>query len=277
MLYPLKFKPIYKERIWGGEKLKTLFNKDFAPLQNVGESWELSDVEGNISVVSNGFLAGNDLRELIEIYMGDLVGDHVYEEFGNAFPLLIKFLDANDDLSIQVHPDNELALKRHNSYGKTEIWYVLDATPDAKLVSGFVKAIDKEEYLKYLQNNQLLSTLAKDETESALELFNSAYGKKRKSKNQEISLLVKHAKSMENAVNAYIDNKNNEYLSKWILDLPDSVCRENIRLLLSETVTNEELALNERLRLLIVHFTAYSLRKWLKKGASAITPALNDE
>jgi len=155
MLYPLKLKPIYKERIWGGEKLKTLFNKNFAPLQHVGESWELSDVEGDISVVSNGFLAGNNLRELIEIYMGDLVGDHIYEEFGNVFPLLIKFLDANDDLSIQVHPDNELALKRHNSYGKTEIWYVLDAAPDAKLISGFAKKIDKEEYLEHLQNNTL--------------------------------------------------------------------------------------------------------------------------
>jgi len=158
MLYPLKFKPIYKERIWGGEKLKTLFNKDFSS-SNVGESWELSDVEGDVSVVSNGFLAGNNLRELIEIYMGDLVGDHVYEEFGNAFPLLIKFLDANDDLSIQVHPDDELAMERHNSYGKTEIWYVLDAAPDAKLISGFAKAIDKEEYVKHLQNNTLDSVM----------------------------------------------------------------------------------------------------------------------
>ncbi|MDR0874103.1 MAG: class I mannose-6-phosphate isomerase [Prevotellaceae bacterium] len=155
MLYPLKFKSIGKERIWGGEKLKTLFNKDFSPLQDVGESWELSDVEGDVSVVTNGFLRENTLRELIEVYMGDLVGDHVYEAFGNTFPLLIKFLDANDDLSIQVHPDNDLALKRHYSYGKTEIWYVLDAEPDAKLISGFAKPISKEEYLKHLENNTL--------------------------------------------------------------------------------------------------------------------------
>ena len=155
MLYPLKFKPIYKERIWGGDKLQTLYNKNFAPLKNIGESWELSDVEGDESVVSNGFLAGNNLSELVEIYMGDLMGDHIYEKFGNTFPLLIKFLDANDDLSIQVHPDDELALKRHDSYGKTEIWYVLDADPDAQLVSGFSKPLDKEEYLKHLQNDTL--------------------------------------------------------------------------------------------------------------------------
>ena len=155
MLYPLKFNPIFKERIWGGTKLHSLYDKNFPLSEKIGESWELSDVEGDISVVSNGFLAGNNLRELIEIYMGDLVGEHVYEEFGNVFPLLIKFLDANDDLSIQVHPDNELAQKRHNSYGKTEIWYVLNAESDAKLVSGFSKPLDKEEYLKHLNNNTL--------------------------------------------------------------------------------------------------------------------------
>ena len=104
-LYPLKFTPLYHDKIWGGHKLKTALGKDFGDLPNCGESWELSGVSGNISEVSNGFLAGNNLEELIEVYMGDLVGDKVYEKFSVEFPLLIKFIDANDDLSVQVHTE----------------------------------------------------------------------------------------------------------------------------------------------------------------------------
>ncbi len=162
-LYPLKFRPIFKEKIWGGQKLRTVLNKDFSPLSNAGESWELSGVEGNISVVTNGFLAGNDLNELLEIYMGDLVGDKVYEKFQNEFPLLIKFIDANDVLSIQVHPDDELAMKRHNSNGKTEMWYVLQADEGASLISGFSRKVSKEEYLKYLEEKKLEDILMKHE------------------------------------------------------------------------------------------------------------------
>ena len=121
-LYPLKFKPIYHDKIWGGNRLKTFLNKDYGELPNCGESWEISAVEGKVSAVSNGYLAGNNLQELIEIYMGDLVGDKVYEKYGIEFPLLIKFIDANADLSIQVHPNDELAKKKHGAYGKTEIW-----------------------------------------------------------------------------------------------------------------------------------------------------------
>ena len=162
-LYPLKFRPIFKEKIWGGQKLRTVLNKDFSPLPNAGESWELSGVEGNISVVTNGFLAGNDLNELLEIYMGDLVGDKVYEKFQNEFPLLIKFIDANDVLSIQVHPDDVLAMKRHNSNGKTEMWYVLQADEGASLISGFSRKVSKEEYLKYLNEKKLENILMKHE------------------------------------------------------------------------------------------------------------------
>lgn len=158
-LYPLKFAPIYKEKIWGGNKIKTILGKDFGKLPNCGESWELSGVEGNVSVVSNGFLAGNSLEELVEVYMGDLVGDKVFENFGNEFPLLIKFIDANDDLSIQVHPDDELAAERHNSYGKTEMWYVLQADPGSKLQSGFNQQIDQETYVEKLENGELTSIL----------------------------------------------------------------------------------------------------------------------
>lgn len=158
-LYPLKFAPIYKEKIWGGNKMKTILGKDFGKLPNCGESWELSGVEGNVSVVSNGYLAGNSLEELVEVYMGDLVGDKVFENFGNEFPLLIKFIDANDDLSIQVHPDDELAAERHNSYGKTEMWYVLQADPGSKLQSGFNREVDQETYIEKLENGELTSIL----------------------------------------------------------------------------------------------------------------------
>lgn len=158
-LYPLKFVTQYKDKIWGGNKIKTVLNKDFSPLSNCGETWEISAVEGNVSVVANGYLAGNDLQELAEIYMGDLLGEKVYERFGPEFPLLIKFIDANDDLSIQVHPDDQLSKQRHNAYGKTEMWYVLQADRGAKLNSGFNQEMDQEKYLKFLEEKKLMEIL----------------------------------------------------------------------------------------------------------------------
>lgn len=155
----MKFAPIYKDKIWGGNKIRTVLNKDFGVLPNCGESWELSGVEGNVSEVSNGFLAGNTLEELIEVYMGDLVGDHIFDNFGIEFPLLIKFIDANDNLSIQVHPDDELSKKRHNAFGKTEMWYVIQADPDSKLQSGFNQQVNQEEYLEKLEKNELTDIL----------------------------------------------------------------------------------------------------------------------
>lgn len=158
-LYPLKFKPQFKDKIWGGSKIKSILNKDFSPLPNCGESWEISGVQGEISKVSNGFLKGNNLQEIIEVYMGDLVGDIIYEEFGVEFPLLIKFIDANDDLSIQVHPDDKLARERHNAYGKTEMWYIIEADKDSRLISGFSKKVTREDYLHHLQNKSLKKIL----------------------------------------------------------------------------------------------------------------------
>ncbi len=158
-LYPLKFVTQYKDKIWGGNKIKTVLNKDFSPLSNCGETWEISAVEGNVSVVANGYLAGNDLQELAEIYMGDLLGEKVYQRFGPEFPLLIKFIDANDDLSIQVHPDDQLSKQRHNAYGKTEMWYVLQADRGAKLNSGFNQEMDQEKYLKFLEEKKLMEIL----------------------------------------------------------------------------------------------------------------------
>ena len=158
LLYPLKFNPILKDKIWGGAKLGKLFGKD-DKTGKLGESWELSGYEGDESVVTNGFLAGNNLTELIEIYMGDLVGDKVYENFGLSFPLLFKLIDANENLSIQVHPGDEVAMERHNSFGKTEMWYVLDADPGAELIIGFERNCDREEYLAALENDQVESLL----------------------------------------------------------------------------------------------------------------------
>lgn len=161
-LYPLKFKTIYLDKIWGGNRLKTILNKDYGNLPNCGESWEISGIEGNISVVDNGFLAGNNLQELIEIYMGDLVGDKVFKQFGEEFPLLIKFIDPQQDLSIQVHPNDELSKKRHNAYGKTEMWYVVDAEKGALINSGFNQEVSKEKYLEYLNNGKLTDLLHYD-------------------------------------------------------------------------------------------------------------------
>lgn len=161
-LYPLSFRTIFKEKIWGGEKIKTILNKDFAPLPNCGETWEISGVKGNESVVRQGSLEGKTLPELIDEYKGQLVGNRVYEKFGNEFPLLVKFIDANDDLSIQVHPDDELAQKRHNSFGKTEMWYIIQADEDATLISGFNQAIDKETYLKHFEEKRLFDILNRE-------------------------------------------------------------------------------------------------------------------
>lgn len=164
-LYPLKFKSIYFDKIWGGKRINTVLNKDYGNLPNCGESWEISGVEGNISVADNGFLAGNNLQELIEIYMGDLVGDKVFKKFGEEFPLLVKFIDAQDDLSIQVHPNDKLSKERHNAYGKTEMWYVVDAEKGALINSGLNQQLSKEQYLEHIKNGKLTDLLHYDETQ----------------------------------------------------------------------------------------------------------------
>ncbi len=170
-LYPLKFKTQYMDKIWGGQKVRTHLGKDFGKLPNCGETWEISGVQDHVSVVSNGFLAGNSLEELIEVYMGDLVGDKVYERFGVEFPLLIKFIDANDDLSIQVHPDDELSKKRHQAFGKTEMWYVMQADQGAKLNLGFKEELTKEQYLEKFEAGKLMDILNFEEVKEGDVLF----------------------------------------------------------------------------------------------------------
>ncbi|MDR0742922.1 MAG: class I mannose-6-phosphate isomerase [Tannerella sp.] len=158
MLYPLTFEPIFKEIIWGGTDL--LPYKGFSPdSRKIGESWELSHVEQNFSVVNNGPLAGKTIDELIKTYGAQLLGTNVFRQSGNTFPLLIKFIDAHENLSVQVHPGDELAAKRHHSSGKTEMWYVVKAAPDAILYSGFSQPVDAGEYLHRVENNTIMDIL----------------------------------------------------------------------------------------------------------------------
>lgn len=154
-LYPLKFKPVFDDRIWGGEKIKTRLGLDFSPLTRCAEAWVLSGYEGKQTVVSNGFLEGNEINELIEVYMDDLIGGKVFDNTGETFPLLIKFIDSRDWLSIQVHPDDELAHRRGLPNGKTEMWYVLDAEENAQLITGFNRKISQKQYLDHLEKKTL--------------------------------------------------------------------------------------------------------------------------
>ncbi|MCK5441014.1 MAG: class I mannose-6-phosphate isomerase [Maribacter sp.] len=157
-LYPLKFQPILKERLWGGTKLKEVLGKSSSS-DITGESWELSAVDGDISVIANGELSGISLQEVINDRAEELLGKSIVERFGKDFPILIKFIDAKQDLSIQLHPNDELAKKRHNSFGKTEMWYVMDADEGANLIVGFNKNVTKDEYSGSLENDTLLDLL----------------------------------------------------------------------------------------------------------------------
>lgn len=150
----MKFYPILKEKLWGGDKIREVLGKSVA-FDNIGESWEISTVGSDISVVSNGILKGKNLIELIKSYKQELLGEKVYNDFGDQFPLLIKFIDAKEDLSIQLHPNDQLAKKRHNSFGKTEMWYVVQADQGAKLIVGFNKETSKEEYEEFLNQGKI--------------------------------------------------------------------------------------------------------------------------
>lgn len=157
-MYPLKFEPILKETIWGGNKIIP-FKHLNSELKNVGESWEISGVENDESVVANGSDKGLTLDQMVRKYREELVGEANYARFGNEFPLLIKFIDAREDLSIQVHPDDVMAKKRHNSKGKTEMWYVVEADKGAKLRSGFSETITPKEYKERVHNDTITDVL----------------------------------------------------------------------------------------------------------------------
>lgn len=156
----LRFTPIIKQKIWGGNKLNQLLHKKTEGT-NIGESWEISDVEGDTSIISNDILKGKTLKEVLKQHTHNLVGKKVYETFGNVFPLLVKFIDAKEVLSIQVHPDDNLA-GLDDAYGKTEMWYVVQADADASIIIGFEENTSKEAYLQHLDNKSLLDILNVD-------------------------------------------------------------------------------------------------------------------
>ena len=159
VLYPLKFKPIFKDKIWGGHKIKDVLGMDYGSLPNCGEVWLLSGLWDEQSEVSNGDFEGDEINDLVETFMGDLVGESVFDKYGEQFPLLLKIIDANDWLSVQVHPDDELAEKRDLGNGKTEMWYVMQADKDAELVMGFNEEMTRMDYVKVMKNNTLKDVL----------------------------------------------------------------------------------------------------------------------
>lgn len=166
ILYPLKFKPIFKEKVWGGQNVKTLLHKDFGSLMNCGEMWLLSGVEGENSIVCNGNFEGDELNDLVETFMGDLVGEHVFDKYGETFPLLIKIIDPLTWLSVQVHPDDEIAQKIGLENGKTEMWYLLNAEKDAELVSGFSQEVTKEQFKQLLEEKKVDQVLNYEKVET---------------------------------------------------------------------------------------------------------------
>ncbi|MDR1645542.1 MAG: class I mannose-6-phosphate isomerase [Tannerellaceae bacterium] len=165
MLYPITFRPILKKIIWGGADICPF--KGITPAQDgIGESWEISHVEDNYSIVANGPLEGHNLDEILCACGKQWVGAKVMERFGAKFPLLVKFIDARDNLSIQVHPDDRLAWERHRSFGKTEMWYVVKATAGAALYSGFSQPIDADEYVRRVEDDTIMDVLQRYEVKA---------------------------------------------------------------------------------------------------------------
>ena len=162
-LKPFKFEPYLKSVLWGGEKIAK-YKGIVTDQHNIGESWEISGVDGHESVVAEGDDKGLNLRQIIEKYKGDLVGNAVYAKYGDTFPLLVKIIDAKGDLSVQVHPDDTLAKARHNSYGKTEMWYIIDAEEGAPIYAGLSKQITPEEYEKLVAENAIMDVIARHDS-----------------------------------------------------------------------------------------------------------------
>ncbi len=168
--YPLKFKPILKERIWGGRKLIDVLQKE-SEIKKPGESWEISGHESDVSIVENGALKGRSLEELIKEYKEKLVGKKNYEQYGSKFPLLIKYIDAREKLSVQLHPDDEMAQQRHNSFGKTEMWVIIDAEDDAEITVGFKPGVDKKKYLESLEIGNIENLLKSEKVKKGDAFF----------------------------------------------------------------------------------------------------------
>lgn len=158
-IYPLKFLPLFKQRVWGGNKIATELGVDYSPLPSCGELWCLSGLREQETVIANGFLAEAVLEEVIEMYTDELLGEENYAEFGTDFPLLLKIIDANDNLSVQVHPDDDYAERNGLGNGKNEMWYVLQADKDAQLFNGWNKNMTKAEVINRVRENNLIEVL----------------------------------------------------------------------------------------------------------------------
>ncbi len=158
-LYPLKFTPRIFHKLWGGQTIRKWYSNVPSQFENVGESWLISAVDKFPTEVCNGPLAGNELADLLEVYMDELVGNAVYERFGNTFPLLFKFIDAADDLSIQVHPDDENAWELEQSMGKTEMWYVMPSDENASVIAGWKTPMDEAQIRDAIRNGSLAERL----------------------------------------------------------------------------------------------------------------------
>ena len=154
-----KFQPLLKQTLWGGEKIIPFKHLD-DKLENVGESWEISGVKGNETLVADGLYKGYGLNRLVTELKEKLVGKRCYERYGNEFPLLIKFIDARQDLSIQVHPNDEIAKLQGRERGKTEMWYLMESAPSAKLYSGLKMKLTPDEYAKMVENDTICDALA---------------------------------------------------------------------------------------------------------------------
>ena len=157
-LYPIRFQPLFQYRMWGGDKLSKELGKSVTE-PSIGESWELSAVDQAETMVSEGPLKGEKLSTLVSRYQADLVGGKVWEQFGEEFPLLIKFIDAQAPLSVQVHPNDAWARKHHDSFGKNEMWYILQADPNAELILGFEESISAEVYQDAMASGTLETLL----------------------------------------------------------------------------------------------------------------------
>ncbi|MDD4848954.1 MAG: class I mannose-6-phosphate isomerase, partial [Bacteroidales bacterium] len=173
-LYPLKFQPIFKEKLWGGQNLKNMIHGDFHNLKNCGEAWLLSGVLNNETKVINGWLQENDIAELCEVYMDDLLGESVFAKYKDQFPLLFKLIDADDNLSVQVHPDDVLAQKKGEKFGKTEMWFIMQAEKNAQLISGFEKKIDEDILRKAILDKKLPEILHYENVQSGDAFFTPA-------------------------------------------------------------------------------------------------------
>lgn len=158
-MVPFKFTPLLKSIIWGGDRIASFKGID-TDVTSIGESWEISGVPGSQTAVAEGSDAGLELSQLIDKYGARLLGEYVYNKYGNRFPLLVKIIDAHDNLSVQVHPDDRLAAERHNCPGKTEMWYILESAPDAKIYDGLCRPLTPADYKKAVADNTIMDYIA---------------------------------------------------------------------------------------------------------------------